>query len=41
LRGDASLRERLGKAASQRVERRFDAAVVVSQVEALYRSLSE
>jgi glycosyltransferase involved in cell wall biosynthesis len=41
LRADASLRERLGQAARQRIERRFDAAVVVEQVEVLYRSLKK
>jgi len=39
LRRDELLRGRLGGAARRRVERTFDAAVVVEQVERLYRAL--
>ncbi len=41
LRQDEALRRRLGAAARQRVEERFDAAVVVAAVEALYQDLLE
>ena len=40
LRHDAPLRARLGRAASQRIERLFDATVVVDRIEALYRELA-
>lgn len=39
LRGDASLRTRLGRAARRRVEETFDTSVVVDRVEALYEEL--
>jgi glycosyltransferase involved in cell wall biosynthesis len=41
LRRDSMLRARLGQAARQRVESRFDAAVAVGRVEQLYRALAE
>jgi hypothetical protein len=39
LRNDAALRERLGSAARAKVEREFDADVVVARVHALYEEL--
>ena len=39
LRGDAALRTKLGAAARQYVEHRFDAPAVVARVEALYEGL--
>ena len=39
LRGDAALRERLGQAARDHVESRFDAPVVVERIERVYEDL--
>ena len=39
LRNDRPLRERLGQAARQRIERRFDSTVVIAQIDALYGEL--
>jgi glycosyltransferase involved in cell wall biosynthesis len=40
LRHDPALRERLGRAAAQRIDQEFDANVVISRMERLYRDLA-
>ncbi len=40
LRHDPALRERLGRAAAQRIDEEFDANVVISRMERLYRDLA-